>query len=180
MVKNMERTMTAEREAHLQIAQRRMLRKMIGAPRKQVEKDSASSVTSSNGGTQIDEDEDADEKEEEGKCDKESWVDWVRRVTHNAEEHLRKAKISDWITEQRRRKWRFAGHTARREDARWTKELLGWRPDGTRFAWRPLTRWTDVLDKFWKSLGKKAGGWLNEAQNRKKWCTLEAEFIKCA
>ena len=34
----------------------------------------------------------------------ESWVDWIKRTTTYVEEQLLKAQVSDWVTEQRRRK----------------------------------------------------------------------------
>ena len=43
---------------------------------------------------------------------KESWVEWMKRTTGALEKQLKKADIDEWVTAQRRRKWRWAGHTA--------------------------------------------------------------------
>eukprot|EP00973_Karenia_brevis_P079033 10967489-Karenia_brevis.AAC.1 len=66
------------------------------------------------------------------------WVEWVQRATHTAEEHLRRCGIEDWVTAQRRKKWRWAGHLARRADGRWSTKLLEWTPvDGFRNPGHP-------------------------------------------
>ena len=58
----------------------------------------------------------------------ETWVDWLIRTASIAEKASEIARIQDWITEQRRRLWRFAGHTARRQDERRNRLLLEWKP----------------------------------------------------
>ena len=62
----------------------------------------------------------------------EPWVDWIRRATGLAELHLHKAGAEDWIGGHTRRKWRWAGHLARKDDDRWSKKSLDWTPPGTR------------------------------------------------
>ena len=57
--------------------------------------------------------------EEEDKM--ESWIDWKQRVTREAVIAMDRAGIPDWVQEQRRRKWRWVGHVARRDDGRWTR-----------------------------------------------------------
>jgi len=49
----------------------------------------------------------------------ESWVDWIQRVTEEALAAMTRAGVPDWIEEQQRRKWRWAGHVCRRDDGRW-------------------------------------------------------------
>lgn len=109
----------------------------------------------------------------------ESWVDWIRRTTHTAEAARLRASVPDWVEEHRRRLWRFAGHSARRTDGRWTTCLLDWIPgNGVRLSWRPKTRWEDSLKGFMKKLGRQPDNWTQLAQHRKKWSDLEADFVK--
>ena len=90
----------------------------------------------------------------------EALVDFMKRSTRLGEALLKKAGLKDWLVEQRLRHWRFAGHTARRTDDRWNKRLLEWLPaGGVRCNWRPNTRWSDPLDKFWSRHGVARGGW---------------------
>ena len=75
----------------------------------------------------------------------ETWVQWKQRTTREALEIMDKLKIPDWADEQRRRLWRWAGHTARRQDGRWSRQAIFWTPDGTRNRGRPKKRWEDPL-----------------------------------
>ena len=109
----------------------------------------------------------------------ESWVEWIKRTTHCAEACLRKAHVADWIEEQRKRYFKFAGHTPRRTDGRWSAEMLEWLPqNGSRLPWRPTRRWVDALEIFFGSLGFEAGAWTEIAQDRAKWAGLEKEFCQ--
>ena len=66
----------------------------------------------------------------EAHCEVESFVSWIIRATRAAEKHMRTCKVPDWVEEQRWRKWQFAGHSARREDGRWTQKILNFDPKG--------------------------------------------------
>ena len=86
----------------------------------------------------------------------------------------KKAGVVDWVEEQRRRKWRWAGHVVRREDGRWSKRLLTWEPAMGRRSWgRPVLRWADALSQFAKA---KKFNWLEAAKDRGNWGALEDEF----
>ena len=101
---------------------------------------------------------------------KESWVEWMKRTTGALEEQLKKADIDEWVTAQRRRKWRWAGHTARREDGRWSTMILDWSPEkGCRKVGHPAKRWTDDLNAI-------VGGdmWECMAHERDEWKAFEA------
>ena len=79
---------------------------------------------------------DADEDDME-----ESWVEWMKRTTGALKED-----IDEWVAAQRRRKWRWAGHTARRDDGRWSTKILDWLPEnGRRKVGHPVKKWTDDL-----------------------------------
>ena len=68
--------------------------------------------------------DDDDDVEGEPELILEDWVSWIRRTTKFAEEQLSKAKITDWVTEQRKRYWDFAGRVARCSDSRWSHVIL--------------------------------------------------------
>eukprot|EP00973_Karenia_brevis_P039195 5413386-Karenia_brevis.AAC.1 len=79
----------------------------------------------------------------------EAYVDWIRRATRISEGQFQKAGLEDWVQLQRRWKFRWAGHTARREDGRWAKAVLSWQPSkGSRGPGHPTRRWGDALDGF--------------------------------
>ena len=106
------------------------------------------------------------------------WVSWVSRLTHTAEETLRRNKIEDWVTMQRRKVWWWAGHTARRHDGRWSNTLLHWQPTGRRGVGHPTTRWSDCLNKFFnRELASYAyDEWTIIAQDRVSWKSFEDKF----
>ena len=89
-------------------------------------------------------------------------------------------EVKDWTREQRARKWRWAGHIARRQDGRWGTALLDWTPEGgARAVGRPCARWADALDQFvCKTIleftcddvsGLQRGEWQLLAQDRDGW-----------
>ena len=106
------------------------------------------------------------------------WQAWVQRATQLAEAARQKAGVRSWVAEQRLRKWRWAGHAARREDGRWSTQLLDWRPEGSRKKQgRPKARWEDELDEFVrKQRGGKKGEWRLLAACREEWEREEAAF----
>ena len=110
----------------------------------------------------------------------ESWVSWMQRVTNEAEEAMRAAGVQEWTGEVRRRKWRWAGHVARRTDDRWARQVLEWKPDGARLQGRPVTRWVDDIRQFMTSLhGEEVRDedWMRAAQCREHWAALEEDYV---
>ena len=118
-----------------------------------------------------------EETDEDDKQDEETWVEWVVCTTQVASDAMRKAKIPDWVQEQRRRKWRWAGHVMRRTDMRWSYRFLGWCPvkRGSRSVGRPAMRWEDCILKFLNDRGVK---WGELAKDRDAWRAWEDEFVK--
>ena len=183
--------MTAERERKLRTTQRKMLRRMVGSKRRktattdradaedtgmQIDKDgtagSTSSVASSMSTSSSSDEEEGDEEQAE---DRESWTEWIRRATTLAADAARKAGVVDWVEEERRRKWRWAGHVARREDGRRSRRLLDWEPLGGRRSWgRPVIRWEDTLCQFAKTKGET---WTTAAKDKNKWGSWEDDFV---
>ena len=52
-----------------------------------------------------------------------------------------------------RRKWRLAGHMARRTDGRWSETMLGWQPlYSHRGRGHPAKRWTTDVDAYFYHL----------------------------
>ena len=61
-----------------------------------------------------------------------------------------KLDMTDWVHLHRRRKWRLAGSLARCDDARWSRQILEFKPDFGcgRSVGRPKRRWADQLEAF--------------------------------
>ena len=82
----------------------------------------------------------------------ETWEQWIRRTTHEAERHFKKLGVDDWVTYQRRRKWRWAMRVSSDAEIKWTRRALEWDPtlhpelQATRRQARPRTRWTDDIN----------------------------------
>ena len=72
--------MTQEREQLLNKTFRRMLRQIVGTPRRYL------------GNNNV-------EKEEE------TWVDWIIRATGVAKNEMKKTGLDNWVEAQRKRKW---------------------------------------------------------------------------
>ena len=111
---------------------------------------------------------------------KEDWLDWIRRATSIAEACLKRAGIDDWVAAQRRRKFKWAGHVARRTDGRWGTLILDWTPSGTRRVGRPKKRWTDSLVEYFSSSDMGDHAWRYVACDRASWYEHEAAFSKCS
>ena len=54
----------------------------------------------------------------------ETWLEWMRRCTHEAEDQMKTLGIEDWITEHRRRKWRWAQKVATEQLDKWSVKAL--------------------------------------------------------
>ena len=99
----------------------------------------------------------------------------MKRTAGALDAEIEKGLVADWVREQRRLKWRWAGHVVRRNDSRWAVRMLHWIPHGgERRRGRPATRWEDELEQFAKSQGLK---WETCALDRNLWAALEEKFI---
>jgi len=136
----------------------------------------SSSSSDSDASTSTIEEEENQEEEEEDRKEEETWVQWMIRTAHVAATAMEKAKVPDWVQEQKRRKWRWAGHASRREDMRWSYRMIGWVPtgQGSRSVGRPMTRWEDSIEHFAIAKDFK---WIIIAQDRQEWRRLEDEFV---
>ena len=142
-------TMTKSREAMLMTAQRELLRRVVGCKRG---RDEAQLV--------------------------EPWVDYVKRSTHIAEMWRNRANVSDWIVAQRRRKWAWAGHCARRDDDRWSHMILLYTPASQRLPGRPCRTWVDTLEELVEEKFGEGVSWLGLAANREAWKELGSAFAE--
>ena len=111
--------------------------------------------------------------------DLEGWIEFVSRSTHIAEEWSTRVGVQDWLSEHYRRKFRLAGHLARRTDGRWSTRVLDVVPaGGSRARGHPSMRWTDDLNRFsFVAHGLEAGQWIELTGNREMWASLESAFV---
>ena len=149
-------TLTHARSQKIQSTQRRMLRSVLGVRRRPL-------------------------LDECGAKSVESWIDWVQRATREVENTMLEFKVPEWVEETWRRKFRWAGHVARRFDGRWTKEILRYIPIGKRAQGRPRIRWSDSLDAFFtyrQHEDTAYATWGGIAQSRETWHDLEDDFVQ--
>ena len=108
----------------------------------------------------------------------ETWIEWLERTARAIGAQIKKGVVSDWVEQQRVRKWRWAGHVSRRKDGRWASRMLHWIPHGgERRRGRPATRWEDALEAYAREQGQK---WETWAEDNNAWRTEEARFAKGA
>eukprot|EP00973_Karenia_brevis_P059694 8309832-Karenia_brevis.AAC.1 len=163
--------MTSAREQNLRVAQRKMLRSIVQVQRRPVERVTDEADDDSNS------EEDQEAGEEQDVCNElqyESWQDWICRATHISLEVANKFRITDWVREQRARRWNLAGHTSRREDGRWSTKLLTWGPQGCRAVGHPVTRWRDAIKDFHTAACGWMIPWQESASKRDWWKQLGA------
>ena len=94
---------------------------------------------------------------------------------------MQKLNIPEWVQEQRRQKWRWAGKMMRSTDEKWSKKVLDYTPDSRRPRGHPKARWTEALDEICrKVLGEERqcqGIWSTMAQQEETWNLLENDFL---
>eukprot|EP00973_Karenia_brevis_P031932 4406675-Karenia_brevis.AAC.1 len=86
-------TLTASREQRIRVAQRRMLRWMLGAGRRvsvSTHREQRSNSSSE------DEEPEPEDTEEDGDVQVELWSEWIRRTTGIAEDMLHKCGLDGW------------------------------------------------------------------------------------
>jgi hypothetical protein len=110
----------------------------------------------------------------------ESWVEWIKRTTHKAEELLKRHNLDDWITTYKRRKFMWARELATKGQCTWAFKALMWQPDECthrRKQARPRQRWIDDI----ATLIQEAGflePWNVVAESLETWEQLLTCFIK--
>ena len=112
-----------------------------------------------------------------------------------------KLNLDDWVTQQRRRKWRWVARLANTEADAWTTQALRWDPtldtqhNTRRRQGRPKTRWTDDIYNYVRrttqdstadthdqsddnnSIAADATNILQMAQNKELWLAMEGSFV---
>ena len=148
-------TMTVQLETKVRTAQRRMLRMILGHGRRK--KDNS---------MEAEDEEDA----------LEPWVDWIRRVTKEAESKMTDLGIEEWTAKIRRQKWKWAAKLAHMDDSRWARVAAEWDPglrrNAVRKVGRPKRRWEEDITKLLRDKGVE-GSWLEF----RSWPALENDFV---
>ena len=174
-------TMTQAREAKLRVHQRRMIRWIIGCGRRPMTggSEECSSEEEEEAMQEPEPIEEEHEVAKEGPVELENWIDYIKRTTGLADDCLKQARLEDWVAGQRRRKWRWAGHTARRHDGRWSNKVLFCNElPGRRHVGHPKSRWRDAIECFVGNHTFITGSdWTLLAQDRDSWHTLEDKFV---
>jgi len=197
-------TMTLELENRLRRTQRQMIRMIIATPRRRLTCTMTSdtipntSTTTQHNYNYLQHD-DARTLHPPSRQDNdfEPWIDWLRRCTHNAEQKMRSLGMEDWVSTQRRRKWRWAQRVATDTFDKWTLKAALWDPtlDAThnprRRPGRPVTRWVDdIVGHLTRSTTKHNTNepqmtetnnerlqWFDVAQDNKTWLDLEDSYV---
>ena len=88
----------------------------------------------------------------------EPFVDWIRRVTHSAEERIKNLNMRSWVEEARFRKWKWARNLyTEKNSEQWSTRALHWNPQvhydrpkpaARRRPTRPNLRWLDDVLKI--------------------------------
>ena len=157
----------------MQGEQRKMLRMMLQTPRRIIQQNCSAEDSSDSEG-EPDENEIEEEGEKHGLL--EDCVTWVQRATQVAEAELARAHVTDWVREQRKRYWDFAGRVARCSDERWSHAVLNWTPSfGSRNVGAPRKRWKDDVANF--CLQDVEDDWFLLAQDEFTWNAMRDRFI---
>ena len=102
---------------------------------------------------------------------------------------MKRIKIEDWVTMQRRRKWRWLQNVVTSGDTKWNLTALLWNPSNNpdlnakRLPGRPKKRWiNDILDTLETQLqadNKNAARhtWIDIAQDGQAWARLEQAYV---
>ena len=161
----------------MQTEQRKMLRMMLGI-RRRVEEGGNTDTDTSEGEAEEPAEEDIDAIGEGPIL--EDWISWIKRTTNIAEDLLQKAHVTDWVREQRKRYWDFAGRVAKCSDSRWSHTILHWIPQGGfRHVGSPRKRWSDDIATFClHELGEDlVCDWFTLAQDTATWNGLRDQFV---
>ena len=166
-------TMTTDLATTLQRAQRRMIRLIIGTPRRisQPQSDDTQQLGDTNS---------SDDHLER-------WDLFLQRTTRIAETAMSRHHIAQWHTIYLRRKWRWAQRLAILPNNSWCTLITNWRPDTTeqrpcyRRPGRPRKRWRDSIDDFFAQLSPdnyySTTSWA-AATNHDLWRFHEEKFIE--
>ena len=136
--------------------------------------------------------EDADE-EIDATENEEDWIEYIKRSTKEADEHMEKHNVKCWIEVHRRQKWRMARRIITLPEKRWNRRVFNWHPGldsntrARRQVGRPKRRWEDDLNEFMKTEEGQDGerndlknnnSWMKGIEDYKKWKENQEKFSK--
>jgi hypothetical protein len=166
-------TLTKQMELKIKRTQRRMLRLVIGHGRRRVQV-RTSHASDSSSAEDLSSDLEGDEVLE-------PWVEWITRVTHEAEARLSKCNIEDWVTLCRRQKWQWGSKVANMSWERWAFQAARWQPSwrvkAKRPPGKPKLRWEDAIKQFLVSQDIQKD-WLDVASDVSMWRDMEDAFCR--
>ena len=174
-------TTTTDLTTKILRTQRRMLRLIIGTPRRRTATLPRTTDTSSS--------QDHDRAPQHNDDDDlEPWPQYIKRATATAEKIANNLRIPAWDTTFWRRKWRWATRIANQPRNRWTYLSTTWQPEldphqpSHRRQARPKKRWDDDIRSFVqnKSTPPNTSNWMDLARDSTTWMRLESEFIQYA
>ena len=103
------------------------------------------------------------------------WPDWITN------KELWSATNQEPIDQEiRRRKWRWLGHTMRKDHSSITRQSLRWNPAGRRSRGRPKKTWRRTVEEEMKHEDLSWGQLHTRAQNRVRWKTTVAAVCASA
>ena len=107
--------MTASMDERLQSVQLKMVRRMMGRPRR---------YNMSTG-------------------ELETWVEWLQEATHDARAAMAANRVKDWVGARKVRLCQWKRKLQGMSCDRWAVRVLNWQPSRHRLRGRPRLRWTD-------------------------------------
>ena len=116
-------TLKETMKRRLRAVQRKMLRMVLGSRRRLARVDDTSSIPSCSAATHSNDDED-----EGSQYELEPWCEFLKRVTHVAEQQASAAGLQEWLSTWRKRSWRWARKVATDSNGKWSQTALRWCP----------------------------------------------------
>ena len=185
-------TLTKAMQSTLKRTQRRMLRIILGTPRRQTLQTDATSTSN------LSTDDINSNTPHNNPLDDlitlteqellEPWPDFIRRATRLAEEAAARINAEDWVTTYWKRRWRWTQRVAGQPTNRWSRLAAAWDPERherratVRRPGGQRKRWDDDINAFLHSRPKTRTSdhnphWLDLAQHRSHWRDLEPIFL---
>jgi hypothetical protein len=178
-------TLTKDMAKVLKTTQRRMLRMVLGQGRRRTQRTVLAAADHDN--AESEETEADNPPEDDSRDHLEPWVEWIKRVTNNVEESLKRLNIRTWVEQAKKRKWKFAAELfSGKGERKWTHTAIEWNPQIHRDASRPLARrkptrpnlrWADELQAFVKNHLRPERQWNDVCSDPDFWRNCEDQFV---
>ena len=121
----------------------------------------------------------------------ENAIEWLIRVTHQAEQRAKSVGLELWLDKYLRKEWSWAGHVARMSSDRWAQRVTKWRDQDwwlveRPFSHRPVHAKAGAPSLKWESDFVRFAhqrGWQSWYQNaakssREEWNDMAKDFIQ--